>query len=356
MESMPAATPPVTVGVDTHLDQHVAAVIDQAGRLCGTQAFAASTRGDVALVTWAEGFGPVARIGVEGTGTYGAGLTRFARAYGLQVIEVARPDRSTRRRQGKSDPIDAQSAARATLAGVATATPKTREGQVEMIRVLGVARRGAMKARVAAAEQLYGVLYSAPEELRQPLLGLKTKALVGVCAAMRPGPLTSPMAATKASLRTLARRWHQLQAELTQLYAQLQLLVTSIAPTLVALPGVGVDTAGQLLVTAGDNPHRLRSEAAFAHLCGTAPIPASSGRTHRHRLNRGGDRQTNHALWRTAPGPDALPPTDQGLVERRTKQGLSKLDIMRCLKRYIAREVYHHLTTQPPSAAAACPK
>jgi transposase len=300
MESMPAAIPPVTIGVDTHLDQHVAAVVDQAGRLCGTQAFAASTRGYVALVTWAERFGSVERIGVEGTGTYGAGLARFARAYGLQVVEVNRPDRSTRRRHGKSDPIDAQAAARATLAGVAATTPKTREGQVEMIRVLRVARRGALKARVAAAEQLHGVLYSAPEELRQPLLNLKTKTLVKLCAAMRPGPLTSPTAATKATLRSLARRWQQLQAELDQLDRQLQALVVAAAPTLLALPGVGVDTAGQLLVTAGDNPQRLRSEAAFAHLCGAAPIPASSGRTDRHRLNRGGDRHANNALWRIA--------------------------------------------------------
>jgi transposase len=256
----------------------------------------------------------------------------------------------------KSFPIDAQAAARATLAGVAATTPKTREGQVEMIRVLRVARRGAMKARVAAAEQLYGVLYSAPEELRAPLLGLKTKALVGVCAAIRPGPLTSTTAATKAALRTLARRWRQLQAELTQLDAQLRALVGAAAPTLVALPGVGVDTAGQLLVTAGDNPQRLRGESAFAHLCGAAPIPASSGRTHRHRLNRGGDRHANNALWRIALVRMRCHPPTRAYVERRTKQGLSKLDIMRCLKRYIAREVYHHLTSPPPTAATACPK
>jgi transposase len=354
MESMPAAIPPVTVGVDTHLDQHVAAVVDQAGRLCGTQAFAASTRGYVALVTWAERLGSVERIGVEGTGTYGAGLARFARAYGLQVVEVNRPDRSLRRRQGKSDPIAAQAAARATLAGVAATTPKTREGQVEMIRVLRVARRGAMKARVAAAEQLYGVLYSAPEELRAPLLGLKTKALVGVCAAMRPGSLTSPTAATKAALRILARRWQQLQAELTQLDAQLQELVSAVAPTLVTLPGVGVDTAGQLLVTAGDNPQRLRGEAAFAHLCGAAPIPASSGRTDRHRLNRGGDRHANNALWRIALVRMRCHPPTRAYVQRRTNQGLSKLDIMRCLKRYIAREVYRHLTSPQPAAPTAC--
>jgi transposase len=348
---MPSMTAPallVTVGVDTHLDVHVAAAVDQAGRLLDTRGFPASTRGYVALVTWAERFGSVQRVGIEGTGTYGAGLARFVRAYGLEVVEVDRPDRSSRRRRGKSDPIDAQAAARATLAGVAATTPKTREGQVEMIRVLRVARRGAMKARVAAAEQLYGVLYSAPEELRAPLLGLKTKSLVAACAAMRPGPLTSTTAATKTTLRTLARRWQRLQAELDQLDAQLNTLVHAVAPALLALPGVGVDTAGQLLVTAGDNPQRLRGEAAFAHLCGAAPIPASSGRTDRHRLNRGGDRHANNALWRIALVRMRCHPPTRAYVQRRTKQGLSKPDIRRCLKRYIAREVYRHLTSPNP--------
>jgi len=220
----------------------MAAVVDQTGRLCGTQAFPASTRGYVALVTWAERYGPVERIGVEARHLW-AGLARFVRADGLQVVEVNRPHRSLRRRRGKSDPIDAQAAARSTQAGVAATVPKTREGQVEMIRVLRVARRGAIKARVAAA-QLYSVLSSAPEELRQPLLGLKPKALVNACAALRPGPVTSTTAATKAALRTLARRWQQLQAELTQLDAQLQELVSAAAPTLVALPGSGSTPPG----------------------------------------------------------------------------------------------------------------
>jgi hypothetical protein len=180
MPSMTAPTAPVTVGVDTHLDLHVAAVLDHTGRLLDTQEFPASTRGYVALVTWAERFGPVECIGVEGTGTYGAGLTRFVRAYGLEAVEVNRPDRSLRRRQGKSDPIDAQAAARATQAGVAATAPKTREGQVEMIRVLRVARRGALKARIAAAEQLYGVLYSAP------------KSSASRCSASRPRPWSPP--------------------------------------------------------------------------------------------------------------------------------------------------------------------
>jgi transposase len=301
---MPAHPAPVTVGVDTHADTHVAAVVDQTGRPLGSASFPVSTRGYVALVNWAERLGPVAKIGIEGTGTDGAGLARFVRAYGLEVIEVDRPDRRTRRCLGKSDPIDAQAAARATLAGVATTTPKTREGQVEMIRVLRVARRGA----------------------------------------------------TKAALWTLARRWQQLQVELDQLDRQLQELVTTAAPALLALPGVGVETAGQLLVTAGDNPQRLRSEAAFAHLCGAAPIPASSGRTDRHRLNRGGDRRANNALWRITLVRMRCHPPTKAYVERRTKQGLSKLDIMRCLKRYIAREIYQHLTSPPPAAANACPK
>jgi transposase len=353
---MPAAATAVTVGVDTHLDTHVAAVIDQAGRLLDTKAFPASTRGDVALVTWADRVGPVERVGVEGTGTYGPAWPASPTPTASRWSRSTAPDRSTRRRRGKSDPIDAQAAARATLAGVAATTPKTREGQVEMIRVLRVARRGARKARVAAAEQLHGVLSSAPQALRQPLLTLKTKTLVELCAAMRPGSLTSPTAATKTTLRTLARRWQQLQAELDQLDRQLQALVAAAAPTLVALPGIGVDTAGQLLVTAGDNPQRLRSEAAFAHLCGAAPIPASSGRTDRHRLNRGGDRHANNALWRIALVRMHCHPPTRADVERRTNQGLSKLDILRCLKRYIAREIYPHLTNPPALAPAACPK
>jgi transposase len=247
-------------------------------------------------VTWAERYGRVERIGVEGTGTYGAGLTRFVRAYGLEAVEVNRPDRSLRRRRGKSDPIDAQAAARATQAGVAATAPKTREDQVEMIRVLRVARRGAMKARVVAAEQLYGCCTAPP------------RSCASRCSASRPRPWSRP-APPCGQDRSPARpppprppcgSWpaagNSSRPSLTQLDTQPQDLVSAVAPTLVALPGVGVDTAGQLLVTAGDNPQRLRGEAAFAHLCGTAPIPASSGRTHRHRLNRGGDRHANHAL------------------------------------------------------------
>jgi transposase len=237
---------------------------------------------------------------MEGTGSFGAGLLRFLSDYGLTVIEVDRPDRAGRRRNGKSDPLDAESAARAVQPGRATGTPKSRDAQVEMIRVLRVARRGAMKARIQAGAQIDALNLTAPEPLRAPLRKLTSRQRIRACAALRPGPVSDPAAAVKIALRALARRWQALQGRDRRPSAQLTPLVTAAAPGLLALPGVGVETAGQLLVTAGDNRDRLRSEASFARLCGAAPIPVSSGRTDRHRLHRGGDRQANSALWRIA--------------------------------------------------------
>ncbi len=238
MESMPAPATPVTVGVDTHLESHVAAVVDRTGRLCGTQGFPASTRGYVALVTWAESFGPVARVGVEGTGTFGAGLARFARAYGLQVLEVDRPDRSTRRRRGTSDPVDAHTAARATWPGWPPTIPKTREGQVEMLRVLRVARRGALNARVAAASNSTACSTAPPRSSANPCSAARPKPWSVSVRPYGPGP-HQPNGRDQHQPATLARRWQQLQAELDHLDIQLQELVASVAPTLVALPGVG---------------------------------------------------------------------------------------------------------------------
>jgi transposase len=331
--------PMVTVGVDTHTDVHVAAVLDQTGRLLGTRDFSATMRGYAQLATWVESFGKVDKVGMEGTGHFGAGLLRFLTGYGLTVVEVDRPDRSARRRNGKSDPLDAESAARAVQSGRASGTPKSRDAQVEMIRVLRVARRGAMKARVQAGAQLDSVVVSAPESVRTPLRRLSTKERVRVCAALRPGLIDDPAAATK-----LACRWQALQAEIDELDTQLAPLVSAVAPELIALPGVGVETAGQLLVTAGDNPDRLRSEAAFARLCGVAPIPVSSGRTDRHRLHRGGDRQANSALWRIALVRMRCHQPTRDYVARRTAEGKTTREIMRCLKRYIARETYPYLT------------
>jgi transposase len=231
--------------------------------------------------------------------------------------------------------------------GRATGTPKSRDAQVEMIRVLRVARRGAMKARIQAGAQLDALIVTAPEQVRAPLRMLTSKQRIRACAALRPGPVADPASAVKTALRALARRWQALQAEIDDLDTQLTPLVTAVAPALLALPGIGVETAGQLLVTAGDNRERLRSEASFARLCGAAPIPVSSARTDRHR---GGDRQANSALWRIALVRMGCHQPTKDYVARRTAEGKTKTEIMRCLKRYIAREVYPLLTRPAESA------
>jgi transposase len=339
---MPVKKCQVTGGVDTHGKTHHAAAIDQTGRVLGDHEFAATAAGYRQLLTWLRGFGRLVRVGVEGTGAYGAGLARHLSAAGITVVEVDRPDRKTRRSKGKSDPIDALAAARAALSGQATGVPKTRTGPVEAIRALRVARRGAVKARTAAFNQLHGLLTSAPEQLRQDLCGLTGTGLVQRCAALDTDEtrLTDPLQATKAALAAIAARITALTTEIAHADRRLRPAVARTAPTLSRLFGAGPEVAGQLLATAGDNPDRLRSEAALAHLCGAAPIPASSGRTDRHRLNRGGDRAANNALHTIALSRMRYEPRTRAYVERRTKQGLSKKEIMRCLKRYIVREVH----------------
>jgi transposase len=274
----------VVVGVDTHDQVHVAAVVDRVGRELGHQAFATTPAGYAQLLAWAQDFGVVGVVGVEGTGAYGAGLCRFLLGQQLGVVEVDRPDRKARRFQGKSDPLDAYAAARAALSGRAATVPKTRDGTVEMIRTLRVARRSAVKAATQAKTQLTAVIKTAPAELREQLRGLAGRALVAGCAQLAPAPLVDPTAACIYPLHQLARRIQVLEAELAELDAALGPLVRRAAPRLVGCYGVGVEVASQLLVTAGDNPDRLHSEAAFAHLCGVAPLPASSGKTQRHRL------------------------------------------------------------------------
>ena len=259
------------------------------------------------------------------------------------MVEVDRPDRKTRRQRGKSDPIDAEAAARAVQAGTACGTPKARSGRIEAIRALRVARRSAIKARSQAAHQLHSLVSTAPDELRDQLRNLRVAQLVELAARFRPGDPADPAQAAKTALRSIARRYQHLSVEIDDLDAILDPLVADTAPTLVALNGVGTDVAGQLLVTAGDNPERLRSDAAFSHLCGASPIPASSGRTHRHRLNRGGDRAANAALYRIVLCRLRWDPRTRHYMERRTKEGLSKPEIIRCLKRYIAREIHREL-------------
>lgn len=356
ISSAPSVSVEVVGGVDTHLDAHTCAALDTAGRLMGHRQFAATAAGYRQLLSWLRGFGAVVLVGVEGTGAYGAGLARHLAEQGVAMVEVDRPDRKARRFAGKSDPLDAQAAARAALGGVRTGVPKDRSGPVEALRNLRVARRSAVDQRADCQRQIKSLLVTAPESLRAALRALSTTALIATCAALRPDTdhVAQVEQAVKVALRTLARRHQGLTAEIADLDAILEPLVAAINPDLLTRNGVGVDVAGQLLVTAGQNPDRLRSEAAFAMLCGVAPIPASSGKTHRHRLNRGGDRQANAALYRVVLCRMRWDPRTRAYVDRRTAQGLSKKDIIRCLKRLIARELYHVLTaaTAHPEAPA----
>lgn len=346
--SQPLHSFEVTGGVDTHLDTHTAAVIDPIGRVLDTQQFPADPAGYTALLDWMRTFGHLGQVGVEGTGTYGAGLTRLLHHEQVKVVEVDRPDRKTRRFHGKSDPIDAIAAAKTTLAGHRTGTPKHRDGRIEALRALRVARRCAVDQRADTQRQIKSLIVTAPDSLREQLRGLKVPKLIATCAALRPdrADTTTPATATRYALRSLARRHQHLSTEITDLDQLLAPLVTAISPQLIATPGVGPDTAGQLLVTAGDNHDRLTSEAAFAMLCGAAPIPASSGKTTRHRLNRGGDRQANAALYRVVLTRLRWDQRTRAYVKRRTTEGLTKKEIIRCLKRYVARELYQLITTK----------
>jgi transposase len=218
--------------------------------------------------------------------------------------------------------------------------PKAQDGVVEMLRALRVARQTAVKARTQAINAIKALLVTAPTELREPLDGLATPKLVGAAAALEPGTLTTPTAATMLALRGLAQRYQHLDAEISLLTSRLDQLTTRTASALRELLGVGPDSAAALLIAAGDNPGRLRSEAAFAALCGASPVEASSGKTVRHRLNRGGDRQANAALHRVVIVRLRWHQPTRDYVARRTAEGKSKKEILRCLKRYVAREVF----------------
>ncbi len=293
MTSVAEPTTGVTAGADTHRDQHMVAALDERGAELGVRPFATSPAGLRALLAWLRGLGTVERVGAEGTGSYGAELARFLHAEGVTVVEVNRPNRQLRRSHGKSDPVDAVAAARAAQSGQAVGEAKARNGAVEAIRVLRIARRSARHGRIIAINQMRALLVSGPDDLRETLRGSSVLKLVTTAVRFRPADPTTAAGATRFALRELARRVQNLETECTRLDDLRESLVSATAPQLVASYGVGTDTAGALLVSAGDNPERLRSEAAFAHLCGVAPIDASSGLTSRKRLNRGGDRSAN---------------------------------------------------------------
>jgi transposase len=341
-------TPPpgtVTGGVDTHSDMHVAAAVDHLGGVLGTAQFHTTPAGYRRLLSWLESFGPLHQVGVEGTGSYGAALARHLAEHEVVVIEVARPNRQVRRRHGKTDVVDAIAAARAVLSGEATATPKSHDGPVEALRTLKVVQRSANKARTQALNQLRSVVATAPAELRERLRHLNSKELVTTCAAFRVrSDDDSVRAIVRLSMRELAQRVQHLDTQLETVVRRLHRITKTVAPELVAVQGVGPDVASTLLMTAGDNPHRLHTEQSFAALCGTSPIPANSGKTqNRHRLNRGGDRQANAALWRIALVRLSHDQRTRDYIGKRTSEGKTKAEALRCLKRYIAREVFNAL-------------
>jgi transposase len=310
----------------------------------GVESFPTTTAGFAELHAWLTSFGMLDRVGVEGTGAYGAGLARFLCGAGVIVIEVGRPNRQARRAHGKSDSIDAVEAARAALSGRAAAVAKTADGNVEAIRVLLVAYRSGRDTRTKCLNQLRHLGFCAPDELRERFRGMGVASLAETAAGLRPNRHGDPVLyATKLAMQTLGRRVVDIDADCERLHGELADLVKATAPSLLDLPGVGIHTAGLLLVAAGDNAERISSEAAFAHLCGVAPIHASSGKTIRHRLNRGGNRQANHALWRIVFTRMSSDPRTRVYVERRTLEGRSKPEIIRVLKRYVAREIYRHL-------------
>jgi transposase len=332
-------------GVDTHKELHVAAVVDGADAVLGTRSFSTTRAGYRALLSWIGEYGQLVRIGVEGTGSYGAGLARHLAKAGVTVLEVDRPDRSDRRRKGKDDDLDAINAARAALHNRRTTIPKSKDGAVEALRVLRTARAQAVRERRNALQLLRMTIVAAPDEVRDHVRNLTRMQLIRVVAAWRPdvSNVADPVTAYRVGLKSLARRYLELTDEITDLDELINPLVEALAPQLLARLGIGIEIAGQMLVTAGDNPDRMKSEAGFAMLCGVAPLPASSGMTQRHRLNRGGDRQANRALHLAVVSRIRMDPKTQAYVARKTAEGHSKLEIIRCLKRYLAREVYYLL-------------
>ena len=348
------STTDVIIGVDTHKLTHAAVAINALGARLGTITIPVSGRGYQTLEAWAQSLGPVRAFGIEGTGSYGAGLSRFLCEQGHSILEVNRPNRQRRYQHGKDDPLDAESAARAVLSGQATALPKAGTSSVEMIRHLKIARDTAVKGRSQAMQTLKAIIVSSPAALREQLDRITGKmALIRHLAALRPGPLISTTASAKTGLRAIARRWLALDEEIKGHDAHLDALTAARAPELVQAHGMGTGTAAEMLLLVGDNPERIRSEAAFAKLCGACPIPASSGKTNRHRLNRGGNRQANAALYRVVITRMRGHQPTLDYIRRRTAEGKGKSEIIRCLKRFVAREIFGYLCRMPDAANPA---
>jgi transposase len=331
----------IVVGVDTHKNTHVAVILNEIGGKLSELSVPANTAGYQKLEAWATEQGEQITFGVEGTGSYGAGLASHLRRRGHRVLEVNRPNRQARRQAGKSDTLDAENAARAVLARTATALPKSAEGTVEMIRQVKIAKDTAVKSRTQAMVALKSLIVTAPSELREQLEPLADRQLIAACLALEIEGMQTPGDAARYSLRNLARRYHDLEGESLCHDRVLDTLTGRANPALTELFGVGADSAAELLIVAGDNPERIANDGALAKLCGACPIPASSGKTQRHRLNRGGHRQANAALHRILVVRMRFHQPTISYVARRTEEGKSTTEIMRCLKRFLVRELFH---------------
>ena len=335
------------VGVDTHLDEHVLAVLAApAGAVLAKQAVPANARGYREALRFVEEHADGQRAwAVEGVGHYGAGLARFLAGRGEPVLEVSRSPRAERRLRGKDDSLDAIRAARTALASEMLALPRAGQRR-EALRLLLIARRSAVDVRREALVQLRSVIVTAPDGLRDDLRGLPVGRLLVRCSRLRRSSSAAPdELATRQVLRSLARRIEAATAEAGELEAEILAHVHALAPKLLEEPGVGPIVAAQVIV-AWSHPGRVRSEAAFARLAGVAPIPASSGQTVRHRLSRGGDRQLNRALHTVILHRRLHDPATKTYIERRVAEGKSRRDATRLLKRYLARHLYRLLQDQ----------
>ncbi|PXX60343.1 transposase [Nocardia tenerifensis] len=339
-------------GADTHADTIHVAVISAGGQPVADREFPTTETGYHSAIEFLTRHGVPRVVGVEGTSSYGAGFTRALASKGIPVLEVHRPDRAARRCRGKTDTLDAYAAARAALCGHGVSEPK--DERIGVVRALLSARRSAVKARTASINQIKALLVSAPEVVRSRFRQHRAKQLIDALIETRSNTHGDPMAAgIVTAARTLAERVVFLDDQVEFLTDELDQLTAVLCPTLRSAYGVGPDTAAQLLVTAGENPQRLRGEGSFAALCGAAPVPASSGKTVRHRLSRGGDRAANNALHRIALCRMARHAPTRAYAARQSQAGRSKPEILRLLKRAIAREIYRLLTraVTPPDYA-----
>lgn len=333
----------VAIGVDTHKHTHTAVALDRVGRQLGSREIEATSSGYLELVRFAQALGEPA-FALEGAGSYGAGLARLLNASGFRVYEVERPRRSERR-EGKSDLIDAARAAGRLLAGEGLAVLRGGGQAREDLRLLLLERRSAVRAEGAARNQLHALLVTAPSGLRERLDDLAGEALVRRCLRLRAKDESEHVLVTV--LRRLATRAQTLSRELVALERDLAEIVSELAPELLAECGVGPICAAQLVVSGGD-ANRMRSESSFAALAGTSPVEASSGPLHRHRLNRGGDRQLNWALHTIARSRVRFHPQTRAYYQRLLATGKSPREALRCVKRALARHFYRLLTNPPP--------